>query len=395
MRRMAVCLFSTVLVLVFTFIGSTQPVAAAETLKIGALASFSGGLGRIGITCLRGWELMAEKINAAGGIKVGDKKYQIELLRADDKSNMDVGLTLANKLVFNDKIKYIVGPFVSGTTLAILPITEANKVMVMSVSFSPKVLGADKLYSFRLFASGLERTEAIFTYLAKNRPDVKTIALIGFNDETGWGTSKYAKEKGKAYGIETVFEDFFQRGTTDFFPILTKMVAKNPGVLIIHGTPTGDTALLLQQSHQLGYKGLKMSPSHMDPKMLVDRAGVEAVEGFAFQAPDPESPTLPQGMKELYKTYYEKYKEEADPVVFSTYAYLWVLKMAIEKAGTLDTTAVAKTMATLEGEFPYGHFSMGGLKTYGANHQIVEPIFISEMRKGKLFGLGGVIVPIP
>lgn len=82
-------------------------------------------------------------------------------------------------------------------------------------------------------------------------------------------------------------------------------------------------------------------------------------------------------MREVYKNYEEKYKEKFDPIVNVGYPMLWVLKLAIEKANSLDTTAVAKAMENLQGEMTYGHFSLGGLKTYGAKRQIIYPIAIS------------------
>ena len=83
-----------------------------------------------------------------------------------------------------------------------------------------------------------------------------------------------------------------------------------------------------------------------------------------------------------------KLKDERDMLSFT-------FKMAIEKAGSLDTTAVAKAMENLEGEYPYGRFSMGGVKTYGSRHQISEPIFFSEIKNGALVGLGSVTPPVP
>jgi branched-chain amino acid transport system substrate-binding protein len=398
MKRISIFRLFLAVTLAFLFLNVDQGSAAnpqMETLRIAALLPLSGGAAQWGVGILRGAELMAEKINAEGGIKVGDKRYRIELIKADDKSNYDVALAQANRLIFSEKIKFIIGPIVSGCVLAIYPVTEPNKTIVMSYCYTPKALGADKPYAFRFYASGHERIPALCGYMKKNRPNVKTIALIGPNDETGWGTSKYAKEKAEELGFEVIFEDFLQRGTTDFFPVLTKMIAKKPDAMIPHSLLPGEVALMLQQKHQLGYKGLIISPSFYELKMLVEKAGTEAVEGFIFQWPDFTGPTATPGMRELYKTYTAKYKEELYAMTVPGYATPWIIKMAIEKAGSLDTTAVAKAMENLEGEYPYGRFSMGGVKTYGSRHQISEPIFFSEIKNGALVGLGSVTPPVP
>lgn len=379
------------------FAGS--PVLAAEkganVIRVGALLELSGGAAAWGIATLRGWEIMTDKINAMGGIKVGGKQYQLELVKADNKSNVDTSLSQANKMIFNENLKFIMGPIISGSVLAILPVTEKNKVILCSMPFTPKILGPDKPYSFRLYASGNERMPLIYSYLKKNRPDIKSIALIGPNDETGWGSSKFAAAAAKEAGYTVTVEEFVQRGTTDFFPALTKLIATKPACMIPHSMPPGETALVLQQAYQLGYRGLVISPSHYDPAALVAKAGADAVEGFIFQSADFNGASITPAMRELAKKYQEQYKEPIDPIANAGYAYLWVLKMAMEKANSFDTTAVAHAMETLEGEGPFGHFSMGGLKTYGIKHQISEPVFFSIIRKGKQMDLGSYLAVSP
>jgi branched-chain amino acid transport system substrate-binding protein len=395
MKKQTMKTLVIVIAVLSIFLPANLLAASNDTFRLGVLLPLSGGGAPWGIATLRSFELMADKINTEGGVRVGGKSYQIELVKADTKTNFDNALAQANRLIFDQKIKYIMGPIISGCVLAILPVTEKNKVMVMSLAYSPKVLGADKKYSFRLYAAGNERIPALFDYLKKNHPEVKTIGLIGPNDETGWGNSKFAKKSAEEFGFKVTFEDFVQRGTTDYFPILTKLMTKNPDALIIHSIPPGSTALLIQQKFQLGYKGLVLSPSHFDYKMLKAKAGAEAVEGFIYQTPDISSIDTPPGMLELVKNYEKKYKEDFDPVSIAGYCMIWVLKMAIEKANTFDTTAVAKAMENLEGDYPYGKFSMGGLKSYGAKHQIVEPIFFSQIKDGKVKGLGSVIGNAP
>ena len=381
-----------VMVLLSFVLTATVVTAQTNVIKVGALLPLSGGAATWGIPSLRALELMTDKINVEG-VKVGGIKYQMELVKADTKSNFDAALAQANKLIFDDKVKFINGPIISGEVLAILPVTEANKVIVMPYAASPKVIGPDKFYSFRLYPSVRESMLGFYSFLNKQRPDVKTIGLIGPNDESGWDNSKLAKDLVKDFGLQVTFEDFVQRGTTDFFPLLTKMVAKNPNAVLFHATPGGMTALLLQQGSQLGYKGLVMVPSHQDPSLLIEKAGAAAAEGCILTTPDFATGT--EEMKEVYKNYQEKYKEKFDPIVNVGYPMLWILKLAIEKANSIDTTAVAKSMENLEGEMTYGHFSLGGVKTYGAKRQIIYPVAISQIKEGKLVNISFVMPPVP
>jgi len=377
---------------------SASPTLAQEkeTLKIGVLTSLSGGAASWGIATLRGTELMADKINAAGGVKIGNKSHRIEIIKADDKGSPDTALTEANRLVFNEKLKFIIGPNISACTLAILPVTERNQVFNTNFSYSDKALGADKPHTFRLYSAGREYSSAIYNYLAKNRPDLKTVALIGPNDQSGWDNSKIAKEMASELGLKVVFEDYVQRGTTDYFPVLTKLIAKNPEVITPIAMVDGMAALTMQQARQLGYKGAFAFNTFHDLNAVSEKAGWEAMEGMININIENTNPNAPPGMKDVFESYTKKYQEKFSVVTNAVYPVLWILKLGMEKAGSLDPTIVAKALETLEGEHPYsGPFTMGGLKTYGAKHQIVAPIFMSEVKKGKQVYLGYVVPPVP
>ena len=396
--RLLIDIRSISLVITLVFCGSSLSNAAEKEMsayKMGGIFSVSGSYGPHGIGCFRGIEIAADKINEEGGIKVGDRSYVIRLINADAKSDFNVALVQANRLIFNENINYILGPMMSGETLAILPVTEANKTLVFSTSFTPKVLGKDKKYSFRLMPSGIENANAIFVHLIKNQINVKTIATLGPNDETGWGVAEHEKKMAEQHGMKVVFEDFFQRGTDDFFPVLTKMMTKNPDLLLANSIPPHSMGLLLSQKHQLGYKGLIMSPSYYDPEKLLAKAGVEAVEGLIHQSPDFQGQKASSGHRELYKRFITKYKEEILPVSALTYPWLFVIKMAIEKAGTFETTKVVQVLENLEGESPFGRFHLGGLKTYGSKHQIVLPTYMSVIEKGKNVGIDPITIEVP
>ncbi|MCK4827575.1 ABC transporter substrate-binding protein, partial [bacterium] len=257
MKRLAYVLFFLVITLAFTTLGTTQMAAAeSEILKIGNMNAFSGKYALWGIPMSRGVELMVDKINAEGGIKVGSKTYHIKLISADTKTSVEGAVAQANKLVFNDKVKFIFGPSMSSAVLSFQHITKKNKVILMPFAYSPKILGKDKPYTFRLYAVGGQSSSAVFMYLKEHRPDVKTIAMLAPNNETGWSTSKMSKRKAKDIGYKDVSEEFVDRGVIDFFPVLSKMLPKKPDAIILNSITPGDTALVLQQARQLGYKGI-------------------------------------------------------------------------------------------------------------------------------------------
>jgi branched-chain amino acid transport system substrate-binding protein len=340
---------------------------------------------------------VADKINAEGGINVGGKTYKIHLISADTKTTVEGATAQANKLVFNDKVKFIFGPTMSSGALALQPITEENKVILMPWCYTPKVLGADKKFTFRLYPVGGQSSSAVFDYLKKHRPDVKKIAMLAPNNEAGWGTSKMAKKNAESAGYKEVTEEFVEKGVIDFFPVLSKIISKKPDAIVLNSITPGDTALVLQQTRQLGYKGVMAAQSLYDTDTIVKKAGVEAAEGFIFRSLNLLAEDSTPMMRSFYDNYKKKYKEELAPIAPSTFPSLLILKMAIEKAGTLDTVAIAKELENIEGEHPWGKgsFYMGGTKTFGAKHQIVEPVWLVRLENGKAVNLPLVTPDVP
>src|SRR6478672_7167699 len=110
--------------------GAISPALSAETLKIGAIGSLSGGGTAWGLAIQRGAELAIDEVNKAGGLKVGDKTYNVELLMRDDQYTGQGGKTAAERLVFQDKVKFIVGPIGSNPVLSTVAVTTPEKVVL-------------------------------------------------------------------------------------------------------------------------------------------------------------------------------------------------------------------------------------------------------------------------
>ena len=128
---------------------ATQTTFAQETLKIGASVTLSGPAAAWGLGMKNAAELAADAVNAQGGLEVAGKKYKVEVVAYDDKYQTNEAVTIANRMIFEDKIQYMIGPVGSASVLAIQPITEKNKMIVMTLGFTPKALSAGKPFTVR------------------------------------------------------------------------------------------------------------------------------------------------------------------------------------------------------------------------------------------------------
>lgn len=120
------------------------PLHGAEPdkiLKVGLTVPLTGAGAPWGITLLRTVKLEAEQYNAAGGLTIEGQNYKIEVISEDDKYSPSEGVTVTNKLIFKDKVKFIFGPVGSAVIMSTRPIIEPNQVISIVTGYTPKALG--------------------------------------------------------------------------------------------------------------------------------------------------------------------------------------------------------------------------------------------------------------
>src|SRR5229473_3435057 len=254
-------------------------VLLAVLLGIGVLGPLSGGAAAYGVELVRGAELRADEINKAGGLKVGGDVYKIKLITYDHKASAADAATAANKLVFQDKVKYIIGNAVGATCNAAQTITEPNNVMFAFVCWGTANLAPEKPYSFRSILSQWELAEPFYRWIKENHPKIKRVAAISPNDTSGKDTNTAVVKALKGLGFEVAADEYYERGTKDFYPILTKILAAKPDMLDVAAAPPGEAGLILKQARELGFKGPKGWTAGINPFTIISVAGPEAAEG--------------------------------------------------------------------------------------------------------------------
>lgn len=389
------------IVVAFVFIvGGFWASAEENVLVIGDFQPLSGPGASLGLGNHRGVELAVDKLNEEGGITVGGKKYTLKTIVYDHKGTAEGGVTAANKLVFDDGVKFIVGTVGSGPSIAA---TEAvfieNKILFATTGWNPKCLGQDRPYNFRLHGTGREYGMAFYEWAAKNLPEAKKVAIIAVNDPAGFAAADDTKAVAEGLGMTVVATEFFERGTTDYYPFLTRLIAKNPDVIDTGGSKPNEDGLMIKQLYELGYKG-KIAAAGQVPSTTLEIAGKEAAEGvYLMQTIAYDSPgaAVSAEQKEFAKKYTEKY---GDPLVpyqaEKVYDMVIGLAKAIENANSLDTTVVRDELAKTEWKFLSGHMSKwGGEKTYGIKHNLIIPIFVNQFQDGKVVTVGSAMPDIP
>ena len=364
--------------------GAVPGLAADKTLKIGVLGPLSGGAASYGVELVRGAEIRTDEINHAGGLKVGSDTYKIELISYDHKAGAADAATAANKLVFQDKVQYIIGNAVGATCNAVQTVTEPQKVVFAFVCWGTKNLGPDKPYSFRSMLSQWEAAEPFYRWIKDKRPKIKKVAVISPNDTSGLDTNTAVVKAAKALGFDVIADEYYERGTKDFYPLLTKIIAKQPDMIDVAAAPPGEAGLLLKQAQELGYKGAKGWTASTNPATLVSVSGPEPAEGLWTPINiNVKSDFVDARVRRFGQEYEKRYKEVPGAIAVANYAAFDVITKAMQTAGTVETEKVLAALTSRPYDTVWGRLVIGGKETYGIDRQFLYPLVISEIRGGK------------
>ena len=336
--------------------------------------------------------MRTDEINKAGGLKVGGDVYKIKLVAYDHKAQAAEAATATNKLVFQDKVKYIIGNAVGATCNAAQTITEPNKVMFGFVCWGTANLAPEKPYSFRSMLSQWELAEPFYRWVKENHPKVKRVAVISPNDTSGKDTNTAVVKALKGLAFEVTADEYYERGTKDFYPVLTKLLAQKPDMIDVAAAPAGEAGLILKQAMELGFKGAKGWTAGTNPFTIIGVAGREAAEGVWSPANiNVKSEHVNSAVRKFGEAYEKRYGEVPGVIAVANFAAFDVFAQAMQRAGSVETDRVLEVLTKERFETVWGPLVIGGKETYGIDRQFLYPLVISEVREGKIVDLTQVL----
>src|SRR5512134_486095 len=197
---------------------------AEEVVKIGHVAPLTGQIAHLGKDNENGARMAVDEINGAGGLKVGDKTYKLELVPEDDKADPKEGTLAAQKIVDSGAIA-IVGHLNSGTTIPASKIySDAGMVQISPSATNPKLTEQGFKTTFRVVANDNQQGAVLANY-AHDALKAKTMAIVDDRTAYGQGLADVVEKVAKEKGIKIVAREFATDKTTDFNAILTKIRA--------------------------------------------------------------------------------------------------------------------------------------------------------------------------
>ena len=222
-------------------------------IKIGAPLALTGGLADEGKKQSVAYDMWLKRVNAAGGISVGGKKLKVELVQYDYQSNEQRAQQMAEKLITDDKVDFLLAPFGSGHTKVVAGVAERYGVPVMATSASSEsIFNQGYKYMFGVLAPNGGIVENLTAMVAKN-PAIKKVAILGREDVFPKAMATSLQELAPKAGLEVVSTEFYPVGALDLATPITKIKALNPDWIYVTGY-SKDLVLARKQMADLGVK---------------------------------------------------------------------------------------------------------------------------------------------
>ncbi|MFO7773752.1 MAG: ABC transporter substrate-binding protein [Dehalococcoidia bacterium] len=358
-----------------------------EELKIGAIFALSGPFSGPLMQLRDGVVACADWINDNGGLTVQGEQYLIKIIDEDNKLSPDGAITAANKLIYQDKVEFMVGPIIPFLSAAVAPVTEEANVLRCQINGvgMPGELSPDMTYTFTTFFSR-GAVAPTFDYFVEAYPDLNRVALTCPEDPGGLFNMELAKEAAEALDLEVVFMEAYPFDTVDFYPLMTSILATNPDAVSMGEGMGPQYAGIVKAARELGFTGpLFAYSSTGDTEAFRDMIGTDFAYDIFVNDEYLASPEMPAMVREVEEYIMDKYGQELTANHLYGWDALWYMAQAIEAAQSLDPAAVAATwtaMASLESVF--GASRMGGLETYGINHVVSKVATITRLENGEI-----------
>lgn len=357
-----------------------------DTIVLGAAVSLTGKYSTNGKNTQDGYELAVKRLNENGGVKVGGKSYKLKIVYYDDESTPARAAQLAERLINQDGVKFMLGPYSSGLTTAIAPVTEKYKIpMVEGNGAALSLFNKGYKYLFATLSSTEFYLKSAVELMAEKASDIGkkpsqvTLAMAFENDPFSRDIRAGVVEDAKKHRMRIVIDDKLPPEINDMVATLTKVRALKPDLLVVSGHAKGAT-LVVRQTDEMKIRTPMMATTHCDSAKVAETMPAES-EGFLCASQWDRSLKYSDkwfGRAEDYAQVFDKMFHYAPPyqAAESTAAVL-VFVDAFQRCGCFEPAKLRDAIAATNMETFYGHVRFD--KT-GKN--IAKPMILYQVQKG-------------
>jgi branched-chain amino acid transport system substrate-binding protein len=354
-------------------------------LKIGALLAITGPASFLGAPEARTLQMMVEDLNAKGGVG----GLPIRLVVKDTGGDPAKAVSLARQLIDEEKVFAIIGPATSGESMAVKPVAEEGKTLLLSCAAAEVIVNPVTPHVFKVAPKDAYAAEMIFRRMKKM--GVKRIGFLSSNTGFGKAGKDQVEKLAPAHGIEIAVSEVYDKSATDLTAEVTKLKAANVQA-ILNWSIEPAQAIVLKNARQLGMK-VPIFQSHGFANVQYAKAAGVAAEGVMFPASRiVVAETLPEkhpqkAVVTAYKTGYEaRYREDVSTFGGHAWDALMILARAVKEARGLDPE---KVRAALEGTKGFvGTAGVFNLSPTDHNGLSIDAFEMLTVKDGKFAVLG-------
>ena len=370
-------------------LAGTPSVAKAEdTITLGSAISITGKYSQEGKNASDGYNFAVKRINEKGGVKIGGKTYKLAIKYYDDESTPARTAQLLERIINQDGIKYVLGPYGSGPTKAAAPVTEKYKIpMVEAEGASRSLFTQGYRYMFAALSTSEQYLAPVIDLAAelaqkagKNPADLK-IGMAFENDPFSLDVRQGVVDEAKKHNMKIVVDDKMPRDLSDISATLTKVKALKPDILVFSGHTKGATTAT-RQMKELGVNASVVGMTHCESAKLTSQFGA-AAEGIL--CPTQWAETLKykddvfgtaMDYNKAFLAAHSEYQNVPYQVAQGSAAVeIWA--NAFERAQSLDPEKLRDALAASDFQTFYGN-----IKFSAEGNNIAKPMVLRQIQGG-------------
>lgn len=349
---------SSVLIFCVVLLFSGSAFAAKNVIKLGCAMSFTGSHSRTGKLYVDSYKYAVEAINKAGGVKVDGKNYQLKLVFYDDESKPTESSKLVEKLITEDKVNFLLGPYSSGITIPDSIVARRYRMpMIEGGGASGKIFSQGNKYIFGTLPQAGDYFASTLDFLKNNKPFAKKVAIIYSDDKFDVSVAEGTLAKAKEMGYDVAIYEKYTEGASDFSSVLTKVKSAGINAILVAGH-TEEAINFVQQGKELNVSpyilSLTVGPSEADFRKALGK-DADYVYGVASWSTQMNfTGYVFKNTATFVKDFKKKFGYDPDYHNASAIADIAVYKDAIERAGSLDREKVRNAIAATNLSTIYG-----------------------------------------
>lgn len=338
--------------------GAPASAAKMSTIKLGCAISLTGNQSRSGKLYRDSYEMAVNRINESGGVKVDGKAYKLKLVCYDDKSDPAESARLIAKLVSQDKVDFLLGPYSSSITIPDSTVAQRDRVpMIEGGGASSKIFDRGDKYVFGTLPPADQYFRSTLAMLQTLKPASRSVAILYSKDNFDVAVAKGTEKLAKEMGFHVVLFKNYSAGSNDFTWILTKIKPSHAQVVLLAGHAK-EALDFTQQSKVMNVcpklMAMTVGPSEASFRKSLgnDAADIYGVASWSTQMNFKGS--VFDDTHQFVKLFEAKYGYDPDYHNASAVADVAIFKDAIQRAGSLDREKVRSAIAATHLDTIYG-----------------------------------------